>query len=172
MDLPLLAPLFFFAALAYASVGFGGGSTYLALLVLAGCSHTTTPKVALVCNLLVVTGGLVHHIRTGNFQLRRALPFVIFSVPMAYLGGRILIGRTAFLVLLGIALASAGLRLLFVDPQRLGSRIRVQLSTPLAVGVGAALGLLSGLVGIGGGIFLAPILYLSNRYRPKEITGL
>jgi|MDTC01.3.fsa_nt_gb uncharacterized membrane protein YfcA len=172
MELQILVPLFALVALVYSSVGFGGGSTYLALLVLAGCSHTSTPKIALVCNLLVVAGGLVHHIHATNFRLRRALPFVFLSVPMAYLGGRIPIGRTTFLVLLGVALAAAGLRLLFIDPHRFGSKSRVRLSTPLSLGIGAALGLLSGLVGIGGGIFLAPILYLSNRYPPKEITGL
>lgn len=184
-----LIPAFFLTALTYASVGFGGGSTYLALMVLAGLSYKILPPLALVCNLIVVTGGLYHFARNGHLRLSRLLPFVIASLPFAYLGGKIKIGEELFLALLALSLAVAGLRLLLSFPPRpklakRESRTRFALSqildprshSPLTAGmthsaIGAVIGFLSGLVGIGGGIFLAPLLYLFRWGNAREIAA-
>ncbi|MBI4411952.1 MAG: sulfite exporter TauE/SafE family protein, partial [Deltaproteobacteria bacterium] len=150
-----LVPLFFLTALIYASVGFGGGSTYLALLVLFNLPYLSIPKVALICNLVVVTGGLYHYIRNCHLPLKVALPFAIASVPMAYLGGSMPVGKNLFLILLGISLMGAGLRLLFffnteIDANH-GRPPKADAPTWGLI-IGAPLGFLSGLTGIGGGI--------------------
>jgi len=158
-----LPALFFLIAAFYASVGFGGGSSYLAVLAIAGLPYRAIPQTALICNLIVSSGGVWHFFRGGHMRFHRVLPFVVLSVPMAYLGGRIPVGRTVFLVLLGASLFVAAVRMFLPQP-RLGVLARMSDRTPWLVGipVGGALGLLSGLVGIGGGIFLAPILILTG----------
>lgn len=169
----LLAPLFFLTALLYAGAGFGGGSTYLALLTLAGVSYGSVPKIALACNLLVVIGSTYRFFRSGDLSLRLVLPFVVTSVPLAYIGGRVPIGKTPFLILLGISLAVAGLRLLFLDEilKDLESS-QHRLSTRGSLMVGAGIGFLSGLVGIGGGIFLSPILYVTRFGNARQIAAV
>ena len=173
-SIPLWMPLAFFAvAVAYASVGFGGGSSYLALLALVGLPHDTIPQTALVCNLIVTAGGVWHFHRAGHLDARRALPFVTLSIPLAYLGGRIPIGRELFALLLGVSLLAAAVRMLipsarFARPRGLGVREAWAAGVPL----GGALGFLSGLVGIGGGIFLAPIVILAGWASAKQAAGL
>lgn len=167
----LLTTLFFCAAVFYASVGFGGGSTYLALLVLFALPYTSIPQLALLCNITVAGGGTYHFLRAGHLNLTRALPFVIASIPCAYLGGRIPISKSVFLFLLGITLACAGLRLLIKQrypvQQRSNTAQRI-----IGTGAGAGLGFLSGLVGIGGGIFLAPLLYFIGWGKERAIAGM
>ena len=163
-SLPLWLPaLFFVVAFFYASVGFGGGSSYLAILALIGLSHTVIPQTALVCNLVVSAGGVWHFHRAGYIDWRRMLPFVVLSVPMAYVGGRVPVGREVFFALLGGSLLVAGLRM-FLPMRREGVWAGIAPRTAWLIGVptGAALGLLAGLVGIGGGIFLAPVLILTG----------
>ncbi|MBI2646213.1 MAG: sulfite exporter TauE/SafE family protein [Deltaproteobacteria bacterium] len=177
-----LIPPFFVTAWVYASAGLGGGSTYLALLFLfqfgsetlgsATLPYTALPKVALLCNLVVVSGGLYHYIRSRNLSLSLVLPFCVSSLPFSYLGGRISISKEHFLGLLGFSLLIAGTRMIF--SQKLVSSERgVTKRTSWFIGlpVGAALGFLSGLVGIGGGIFLAPILYFMGWGKPKQIAA-
>jgi uncharacterized membrane protein YfcA len=168
-----LIPLFFLTALVYSTAGFGGGSTYLALLLLFGFPYGSVPKIALVCNLVVVIGALYHHVRGGHLPFKRVLPFVLTSIPFAYVGGRLPVGKGLFLALAGISLAAAGLRLLFA-----GKRIETTASrSPLVVwstgtGAGAILGFVAGLTGIGGGIFLAPLLYFLRWGNPREIAAM
>lgn len=169
---PFLLPLFACTAALYASVGFGGGSTYTALLVLFQFPLLLIPKISLLCNLLVVSGGLYHYIRARQLSLPLVLPFVITSIPAAYLGGRIPVAKGTFLLLLGVSLCAAGLRML-CTPAAAARR------TPLTTGkiwtiglpIGALLGLLSGLVGLGGGIFLAPLLYFLGWGAPRQIAA-
>lgn len=167
----LLPLLFFLTALTYALVGFGGGSTYLALLVLFGLPYTTLPKIALLCNLIVVSGGCYHFARAGHLPWRRVLPWLLLSIPMAYVGGRIPISQERFLLLLGLSLAVAGLRLFFIGREQ-APRVRAA-TTEWALGlpIGAGLGLLSGLVGLGGGIFLAPLLYFLRWGSARHIAA-
>jgi len=174
MHVAVLAALFLLTALAYASVGFGGGSTYNALLVLTGADYRAIPAIALTCNILVVCGGVYHQRSQGHFQWRALLPFVLLSVPMAWLGGRIPVGERVFVGLLGISLLASGVLMLLqraeVGPaQRPGSRVT---DWQLGLTAGGGIGLLSGVVGIGGGVFLAPLLYLLRRHSARTIAAL
>ncbi|MEE8495029.1 MAG: sulfite exporter TauE/SafE family protein [Xanthomonadales bacterium] len=160
---PLLTLAFFITALAYSMVGFGGGSTYNALLVLADVDYRLIPSIALICNILVVSGGVYWFWREGHFNIREILPFIALSVPMAWLGGRLPISQQSFLGLLGFTLLLTGVQML-VGPSRADSDHRHRLVNSWLVGLpsGAAIGLLSGIVGIGGGIFLSPLLHLTR----------
>ncbi len=155
----LLAVLFFATAVVYAMAGFGGGSTYLALLVLFDVPFESVRSTALLCNLAVVSFGTWNFARHGHLRLERVLPFVISSIPMAYLGGTFTIGKTAFALLLGLSLAVAAVRMLWIG-EPVVARTGISTLRLYAVGLplGALLGFLAGVVGIGGGIYLAPVL--------------
>jgi len=170
MKVAVLASLFFIAALLYASVGFGGGSTYTALLVLAGANVLIIPVISLICNILVVSGNSWRYNRAGLISWTRIWPFMVLSVPMAWIGGRIHVPETVFIGLLALALLFAGISLLFKPDVQLNPKTTTSL--PLAITVGAGLGLLSGIVGIGGGIFLAPLLHRMGWGKAKEIAAL
>jgi uncharacterized protein len=167
---PLLILGFFATALLYASVGFGGGSTYTALLTLTGTDFRILPFVSLVCNVIVVTGGTIRFMRAGLVPWRKVLPLVVASAPMALLGGLTPIKQPVFMAVLGISLLVAGALLLW---QR---EPKFEASGPnpnpvIDAAMGGAIGYLSGLVGIGGGIFLAPLLYLLRWGAAKQIAA-
>ncbi|MGB7404642.1 MAG: sulfite exporter TauE/SafE family protein [Pacificimonas sp.] len=165
-----LALLFGLTAGLYASVGFGGGSTYNALLVLAETDYRLLPSVALICNIIVVIGGTIRFAKGGHIPWRRVWPLFALSVPAAWLGGRINVSETVFIFILGGALLVAGLNMLFVSPPASADRPR-RLPLWSEPGLGGGLGLISGLVGIGGGIFLAPILHIARWGGAKAIAG-
>jgi len=160
---PLLTLAFFITALAYSMVGFGGGSTYNALLVLADVDYRVIPSIALICNILVVSGGVYWFWREGHINIRKILPFITLSVPMAWLGGRIPASQQWFVGLLGFTLLLTGVQML-VGRSRMDGEYRNRVLNPWLVGLpaGAAIGLISGIVGIGGGIFLSPLLHLTR----------
>jgi len=168
--MPGLAALFFVTALLYAAVGFGGGSTYNALLVLAGADYRAVPVIALVCNILVVSVGSWRFARGGHVDWRRIWPLFALSIPCAWIGGRLVVAELVFVGLLALSLFAAGLLMLWQPrgqrdgPPRIGSRW----VEPVA---GGALGFLAGVVGIGGGIFLAPLLYMLRWGSPRAIAG-
>lgn len=167
-----LGLLFFLVAIFYASVGFGGGSSYLALLVLWGLPYMLIPVIALICNIIVVSGNSFHYIRAGHVNWRLLLPPVLASIPMAYVGGRLEIEKDVFVLLLFISLLIAGIRLLINHREYdddLGNYQGITLK--LGIAVGAVLGFLAGVVGIGGGIFLAPLLYNLKAAPPKQIAA-
>jgi uncharacterized membrane protein YfcA len=166
-----LAALFGITALLYASVGFGGGSTYNALLVLNGVDYQILPAIALLCNIIVVAGGSWRFWQAGHVQFDRILPWVIVSVPAAWLGGWLVVSESLFIGLLGGALLLAGAQLI-LERARTGEGAPAgQVSRPLSYAIGGGIGFLSGIVGIGGGIFLAPVLYLLRWGNPREIAG-
>jgi uncharacterized membrane protein YfcA len=173
----VLIALFAVTALLYASIGFGGGSTYNALLVLHGVDYRVLPAIALACNIIVVTGGVWRFGAAGEIRLRRIAPFIVASVPLAWLGGRLPVSETVFVGLLGGALLIAGLQMLLAPHARTPSDRQGDVSATagltlvLSLGAGGALGFLAGVVGIGGGIFLAPVLYFMRWGRPREIAG-
>jgi len=169
--MPLLVLFFFITAVLYASVGFGGGSTYNALLVLHGADYRILPSVALICNIIVVVGGVARFAHAGHLNIRALLPWVIASVPAAWIGGRIPVSETLFIGALGLALLAAGLRLAVERAPSMQADGPRRAPALLAVGVGAGLGFISGLVGIGGGIFLAPVLYLLRWGDPRQIAA-
>lgn len=166
----LLLALFFITALLYASVGFGGGSTYTALLVLADANYLMIPIISLCCNILVVSGNSFQYIRSGYVSVAKVWPFLVLSVPMAWIGGFIHIPKVYFIGLLSVALLFAGLSLLL---KRTHAQTVYKNTSPVATAViGGGLGLLSGMVGIGGGIFLAPILHKISWGSGKHIAAL
>ena len=169
---PLLTLAFFATALAYSMVGFGGGSTYNALLVLADTDYRLIPSIALSCNILVVSGGVYWFWRGQHFNLREILPFIALSVPMVWVGGRIPVSEQWFIALLGISLLLTGVQMLG-NPPRVAAAYRKQLVHPWLVGLpsGAAIGLLSGAVGVGGGIFLAPLLHVIHWDESRKIAA-
>jgi uncharacterized protein len=168
-----LAPAFFITALLYASVGFGGGSTYNALLALAEVDYRILPAIALVCNIIVVTGGTLRFGQAKLMPWRRALPLCLIAAPFAWLGGLTPISERAFLMLLAASLTVAGL-LLLLQKEQAGldapvARSRLDGGRDVLTGVGV--GYLAGLVGIGGGIFLAPYLHLTRWGGAKAIAA-
>lgn len=168
----VLFAAFLVTALLYASVGFGGGSTYNALLVMSGADFRVLPAIALVCNVIVVSGGVWRFSRTGDLSLRRLTPFLAASVPAAWIGGRIPVSETLFIGLLGGALLLSGLHLAFQKgAETVTLEPAARIHGLLAAGLGGMIGLLSGIVGIGGGIFLAPALYLMRWGSPRRIAA-
>lgn len=163
--------LFFIVAALYAAVGFGGGSTYNALLVLHGADYRILPAVALACNILVVSGGIWRFSKAGLLEPRALLPFLIASIPAAWVGGRLPVSETVFIGLLGSALLLSGLRLLLQRDLVLEAQEKRHTHLAVALLSGGGIGLISGLVGIGGGIFLAPVLYWLRWDTPRKIAA-
>ena len=171
--MPIHLPvLFFLTAVLYAAVGFGGGSTYNALLVLSGTDYRILPSIALACNVIVVTGGVIKYSQSGALSFRRMIPFLTTSIPAAWIGGRIPVSEAFFVGLLGSALFLSAIRLLLQrEKDAREDQADASFSLPLALGLGGGIGLVSGLVGIGGGIFLAPVLYLTRWGNPRQIAA-
>jgi len=149
----------FVVALLYSSVGHGGASGYLAVLVLAGYARPDITPVVLILNIAVASTGCYHYVRAGHFSAQLLKPLVVTSIPAAFLGGMIPLNDRMYSALLGITLLIAALRFLFVARvfQARTSPILISSKT-WALPVGALLGLLAGMVGVGGGIFLSPLL--------------
>ena len=167
----ILSILFFVTALIYSSVGFGGGSTYLALLLLWGIPYTIFPLIALACNIIVVSGNSFNYIRAGNLNIKLLLPYLFGSIPFAFIGGSIQIEKELFEILLFFVLGIAGILLLINFKSYENNETSYKaLPVYLSFIIGVILGFVSGIVGIGGGIFLGPILYLFRVANPKHIT--
>lgn len=165
----MLAVVFLCIAFLYATVGFGGGSSYLAVLAVSNIPFELMPKLGLICNLLVVSGGCFHYYIKGHFNSKLILPFILSSVPMAFLGGMYPIKEETFLMLLAGSLVLAGARLLFLRKPTEGYNHIP--SKTVSVIVGGLLGLLSGVVALGGGIFLSPLMMNLKWGKPKEIAA-
>ena len=167
----ILSILFFVTAILYASVGFGGGSTYLALLLLWGVPYFIFPVVALTCNIIVVSGNCFNYIRAGNLNLKLLIPYLIGSIPLAFIGGSLPIEKEFFEILLFVVLTIAGVLLLFKF-NSYDDKIEIFRKIPILVSIliGGILGFVSGVAGVGGGIFLSPILFLLKAGKPKHIV--
>ena len=165
----LLALAFLVTALLYASVGFGGGSTYSALLALSGLDYRLLPLVSLACNIVVVTGGSIRFARAGLTPWKKALVIVALGAPASFLGGLTPIKEATFLTLLGASLVLTSLFMLVpVRENAEGAPTRFARWMPLAA---APLGYFAGLVGIGGGIFLSPLLHLARWHEARGIAA-
>lgn len=171
MAVGLLALGFFITALLYSSVGFGGGSTYNALLILADLPVAVVPVLALVCNILVVAIGANRFRQVGALDFKRLWPLAIASVPAAWLGGFLHVPAWLFVGLLALCLLIAGL--LMVWPRFW--RDRPPRASPPSRWVdaawGASLGLIAGVTGIGGGIYLSPVLHFRRWGSARLIAG-
>ena len=168
----ILTIFFFITAIFYSSIGFGGGSTYLALMLIWEIPYFIFPIIALICNIIVVTGNSINFLRTKNVNINLLTPYLIGSVPFAFFGASISIDKDLFEILLFFILSIAGIFLLFESKSFNNNQIVIrQVSKVISIFIGSVIGFISGLVGIGGGIFLSPILFLLKAGYPKHITS-
>lgn len=164
---------FFIVATLYSSVGFGGGSSYLALLSLFIASFFAIRSIALICNLVVVSGSTYLYFKHGHAKLRDFLPFVVTSIPMAFLGASFRLKEEVFFIILGCSLIISAVLLAWQTYISISVSENIK-SYPkyFSYVIGAAIGLLSGVVGIGGGIFLAPVLNHMKWAKSIKIAAL
>ena len=168
----ILTIFFFITAILYSSVGFGGGSTYLALMLIWGIPFYIFPIIALFCNIIVVSGNSINFIRSGNLNIKLLIPYLIGSIPFAFIGGSIPIEKKFFEILLFITLIIAGFFLLMESKSFNQNEIKINnIPKIFSVIIGSIIGFISGLIGIGGGIFLSPLLFLIKAGYPKHITS-
>ena len=167
----ILSSLFFLTAILYSSVGFGGGSTYLALLLIWDIPYLVFPIIALYCNIIVVSGNCLNYIKAGNINFKILTPYLASSVPLAFIGGSLSINKSFFEILLFIVLSLAGI-LLLLKFKSFDKKIEVYKKIPniMSILIGGSIGFISGIVGIGGGIFLSPILLLVRVDKAKNIA--
>ena len=171
MTIAALAVAFFVTALLYSSVGFGGGSTYNALLALSLADISTVPVVALACNIMVVAIGSWRFVSSGHVEWGRFWPLAILSVPAALVGGYLRVPPWLFVGLLSLALGVSGLLMLWQPLWRREADKARPSNRGADVASGAALGLLAGITGIGGGIYLSPLLHLRRWASSRTIAG-
>lgn len=163
--------LFFTIATLYSSVGFGGGSSYLAVLAITGLAFTEIRSASLLCNIVVVSSNVVLFWKRKLYNWKKVMPLVLFSIPMAFLGGYLQISQHIFFILLGITLLLAAITMWYsktINTLKTGNN---NLSLTKNITYGGFIGFISGMVGIGGGIFLAPLLHLTNWDTPKRIAA-
>ena len=167
----ILSFLFLLTATLYSSVGFGGGSTYLALLLIWDVPYLIFPVIALFCNIIVVSGNCFNYIKAGNINFKILTPYLMSSIPFAFIGGSLSIDKDFFEILLFIILTLAGIMLL-LKFKSFDEKIEVYKKIPkiMAILIGGTIGFISGVVGIGGGIFLSPILLLVRVDSAKNIA--
>jgi len=168
----LLALGMLFAAFGYAAVGHGGASAYIAAMALAGVAPAEMRPMALLLNVLVSSLGSWKFHRAGFFQWRLFWPFAVVSIPMAYLGGAVTLPGNAYKVLVGVVLLYAAWQLWRSGGR--GEEMREVRKPPLgwAMLIGAAMGLLAGLTGVGGGIFLSPLLLMLGWAATKQTSAV
>ena len=167
----ILSILFFVTAILYSSVGFGGGTSYLALLLIWDIPYHIFPVIALCCNIIVVSGNCFNYIKAGNFNLKLLLPYLIGSIPLAFIGGSLPIEKKIFEILLFTILTLAGFLLLFKFRSYEDNKdIYRKIPKIVSITIGGIIGFFSGIVGIGGGIFLSPILFLLRAGKSQHVV--
>ena len=167
----ILSIFFFITAIFYSSVGFGGGSTYLALMLIWDIPYYIFPILALICNIIVVSGNSINYIKSGNLNLKLLTPYLIGSIPFAFFGASMTVTKELFEILLFVILIIAGIFLLIESKSFNDDQIKIN-SIPKIISllIGSIIGFTSGIIGIGGGIFLSPILFLMKAGYPKQIA--
>jgi uncharacterized membrane protein YfcA len=172
MNIYLLILAFFVIALIYSSVGFGGGSSYLAMLAMPmfALAQTQIRPIALMCNLIVVTGGCIIFYRSGKLKWKDVWSYIVTSVPLAYFGGRMKLSDRDFFLVLAVTLIIASFFLWF-QPKKNDEQVN-SVGLPAKLIVSGGVGFLSGLVSIGGGIFLSPILHFFKWNEARVISGI
>ncbi len=165
-ELLILALIFFFIAAIYSAAGFGGGSSYLATLSLLSIPFENMRMTALICNVIVVCSSVFLFNKYQYLHWKRIIPLIVFSIPMAFLGGQLLIQERFFFLLLAISLLLASMAMMF---DKRTSVVKIPKYGNAFIGGG--IGFLSGVVGIGGGIFLSPLLHLGRWGKPKTIAA-
>jgi len=168
--LPLLAICIFVVAMLYASVGHGGASGYLATMALFSLHPAALKPTALVLNIVVAGVGTWLYYTAKQFSWRSFWPFAITSIPASFIGGCFTLPPHLYRPLLGVVLVFAAWRLFVRDDRQQGETCPPRL--PLAMAVGLGLGFVSGLIGVGGGIFLSPLMVLLGWARVREVSGV
>ncbi|OGQ47944.1 MAG: hypothetical protein A3I09_01330 [Deltaproteobacteria bacterium RIFCSPLOWO2_02_FULL_47_10] len=171
----VLIPIFFAISVLYSAVGLGGGSAYIAAMVIFGVSRDVLPIAALGCNLIVAATSFVRYRQAGFFRWNIFLRFGIASMPFAYIGGILDVPDRVFTVILTSSLALAAIRLLFwkdTEIKGVGRLLGGHISQVVHLAIGAVLGLVAGITGIGGGIYLIPVLILLKIASPKEASAV
>ncbi len=168
-ELALLTLAVGVVAFLYATVGHAGASGYIAVMTLAGMTPAEIRPAALTLNVLVATVGTLQFLRAGHFRWALFWPFALMSAPLAFVGGYVTLPTAAFKLLVGLVLLASAARLFLRPPDDTGVRPPRR---PVSLGVGAGLGLLSGLTGTGGGIFLTPLLLFARWARAKEAAAV
>ena len=166
-----IAILFFIVAFVYSSVGLGGGSSYTALMAILGFSTLTIPMVSLTLNFLVTLIGSYNFIRFKHARIKLILPFIVTSIPMAYLGGALQLPKELFYWVLLLSLIFVAIRIYFWSNVSLTLDLSDKGKTVIALMSGAILGLIAGIVGIGGGIYLVPLIILLGLGSAKEAAA-
>jgi uncharacterized membrane protein YfcA len=167
----LLAVLFFLVAFTYSSVGLGGGSSYTALMAVFGVSTLAIPLISLSLNLFVTTIGSFNFIRNRHARIKLILPFLISSIPMAYLGGSLKLPKDIFYLILLISLVFVALRIYFWQNTTVKLNIDQNGKMIISLIAGSILGLVAGTVGIGGGIYLVPLIIILGLGTAKEAAA-
>ena len=163
--------LFFLVSILYSSVGFGGGSSYLAILALTGIIFTQIRATALLCNIVVVSSNVFLFYQQKKLDYKKIIPLVLLSVPFAFLGGYLKINQNLFFILLGFILFFAAITMWFSKKITTYSKKITKQNRLKNSSLGGVIGFISGVAGIGGGIFLAPLLHLTNWDTPKKIAA-
>lgn len=170
-DTFLLALFIFVAALLYSSVGHAGASGYLAAMALFSLTPEVMKPTALVLNLIVATVGTIRYARAGCFSWKVFWPFAVLSVPLAFVGGWLKLPIPTYKIILGVVLLFAAWRLVFKQATHAPAEQK-PIPLPPALLLGAAIGLLSGLTGVGGGIFLSPLLLFLGWADTRKTAGV
>ncbi len=164
----LLPILFFFVALIYSSIGLGGGTSYIALMTIFGISYHTIPSTSLVLNLVVTFIGMISFWYNGHGRLDLVIPLLIISIPMAYLGGLLTLPENIFRVILLITLIIVAVRIYLFQQLQFRFKISGNQKYIVIIVIGSLLGFIAGTVGIGGGIYLVPLLIIFGLASEKE----
>ncbi len=162
--------LLFIVALLYASVGHGGASGYLALMAIYGFAPEVMKPAALILNLFVSLTSFLLFYKGGHFKWKLFLPFALASIPLSFLGGTIALDAHIYKKVLGVLLLFPVMRF-FIFPNTDDKDLK-ESNLVISILVGAVIGFLSGLIGIGGGILLSPILLLLNWTNQKQTAAI
>ncbi len=166
-----MAGLFFIVAFIYSSVGLGGGSSYTALMAIFGMNTMEIPLISLSLNLFVTSVGSYNFIRNKHARIKLIFPFLISSIPMAYLGGALKLPKDIFYWILLISLVLVALRIYVWQNTAIKLKIDQKMRIIISLIIGSVLGLVAGIVGIGGGIYLVPLIIILGLGSEKEAAA-
>jgi uncharacterized membrane protein YfcA len=166
-----LIPILFFVAFLYSSVGLGGGSSYTAILAIFSINYLAIPTISLTLNLFVTSIGAVTFIINRHVRLKLLLPFLLASIPLAYLGGSLHMQKEIFLWILWASLIFVVIRIYFVKQTKLMLEIKPRQKLVISITAGMLLGFIAGIVGIGGGIYLIPLILVLGLGSAKQAAA-
>jgi uncharacterized membrane protein YfcA len=166
-----LSIIFIFVSMLYSSVGLGGGSTYIALLTIFEINYLLVPTIALTLNIIVTSIGIFNFLKGRFIDLRLILPFIVISIPMSYLGSSLSLPQNVFLWFLLVTLLLVVIRIYFIGNLSLDLELSKIGKIVFSLSFGAILGFIAGAVGIGGGIYLVPLIIIFNLATEKQAAA-